>query len=206
MMLIGTVIGMLATQPVCDPRGGPKHEWTKAQRMETRRRVRNVAKLLGVAPHVRAYLDLIVVRESSGSPSVRHSRGRREDGLGSMGLSLRWHRDKWPARDEDPMFCLPEVSAVVAIAILWRAVKRFNAATVLELQAIYSGSWTCTRWQGRRKCWAEPTARTIRLTCPGMAHRGFSCGDAVSPDDLGRYVPLRERRAFALEARQGFRP
>lgn len=190
-------VGVIGT---CDPVDGPKQTWTRGDVKETKRRVRAYCKAVKASPAVCAFMDLIVVRESSGFPGVRHTRGKngngREHGLGAMGLSLRWHRDKWPGKDEDPMFCTPEVSAAVAHDILWRAVRRYNAANILELQAIYSGRWVCTQWEGKRKCWAEPNGRTARLTCPGMAYRGFSCHTEITVKDLGRYIPKQDRRAF----------
>mgnify|MGYP007022321895 CR=1 FL=1 len=136
--------------PYCDPSGVKARRYSKAETMETRERVQAVCKHVGASKPVCAYLDAVVVRESSGRAGVRHTKGTpekgiTENGLGPMGLSLHWHRDKWPGKDEDPMFCHPEVSALVALDIVHRAYGKWGARNLTEVQAIYGGSWGCFR-------------------------------------------------------------
>jgi hypothetical protein len=184
--------------PSCDPETGPARTYTLEDRRETRARVRAVCEYVGASPITCAFMDAVVVRESSGRAGVRHRKGRREDGLGPMGISLRWHRAKWPGDDEDPMLCHPEVSALVALDTMHRAVRRYQADTMLEVQAVYGGSWSCWRDdQDQRHCQALPTAGTVRSICSRLEARGFSCLAPIDRADLGRYVPVQERRRVA---------
>jgi hypothetical protein len=185
---------------LCDSAdGSARVEWTAEQAMEVRRRVKRACRQeLHASPIVCAFYDAVVVRESSGRASRRHTLGKNEFGLGPMGINLASHRDKWPGRDEDPALCTPEASLMVAHAIVWRAVKRYHAESPLDVQAIYSGRWTCHTDPdtGDRRCLADPNDRTVSAICSRMRDRGFSCYDFISRDDLGQHVPLRERRAW----------
>lgn len=189
----------------CNPRSGAAFRWTKEVRQETRARVKHACRASGSSPLVCAFADAVVIRESSGRPGVRHRRGQGEDGLGAMGLNLASHRDKWPGKDEDPMFCQPEVSFAVAHEIIWRAFTRYQARNFLEVQAIYSGKWDC--WKdpkGRRQCRAAPTHRTVKSICRRMEMRGFSCYDPITRKDLGRRTKKRDRRDWATEVMADF--
>lgn len=183
----------------CDPVDGQRPKWTPEARTETRKRVKRACKQLGGSKRMCAFLDLIVVRESSGRAGVRHTMGENENGLGPMGLSIRWHGGKWPGKDEDPMFCTPEVSTIVAMTIFHRARRRYNAETIVELQAIYSGRGRCytNPETEKRECIPAPSARTYKLVCPGMERRGYSCRVPMEKKELGAFVPLEERRETA---------
>jgi len=180
----------------CDPRDGVKPIWTREMRREVRRDVQAACKAAEAAPIVCAYADAIVVRESAGRAGVWHELGRNELGLGAMGLSLRWHADKWPGKDEHPEFCKPAVSFVVAHAIMWRAVSRYKAETIAEIQSIYSGKWDC--WhdpEGVRTC-RPGWSRAIPGLCKRMESRGFDCHQKLPKRALGKRIPFRERRDF----------
>lgn len=129
----------------CDPRDGEPYAWSLAMRRDVRARAQQACVSLGAAPIICLYVDEIIVRESSGRASIRHSRGNGEDGLGPMGLSLRWHADKWEGDDEDPKFCQPEVSVLVALEIMRRAIDRYNAVDIVGIQAVFGGHWRCER-------------------------------------------------------------
>jgi len=172
--------------------------YDSAESRETRARVQAVCKEVGADPIVCAYMDAVVVRESSGRSGVRHTKGKNENGLGAMGLSLRWHRDKWPGEDEDPLFCHPEVTAVVSLAIMHRAMQRYKAKNIVEIQAIYAGNWTCQGEGRERKCRARVTKRTTNV-CGRMSARGFDCWKTLTKKDLGRKIPMDERRAFVAD-------
>ena len=183
----------------CDAADGSERvQWTEAERMQVRRRVKAACKDLGASPILCAYYDAVVVRESSGMASVRHHKGKNENGLGPMGLSLRWHADKWPGRDEDPAFCTPEVSLAVAHAIVWRAFERYHAESLLDVQAIYGGRWECgvDPATGARSCWADPNHRTESAVCSRMKAKGYSCHAILTEHDLGRKLPFGKRRAW----------
>lgn len=187
-------------QPTC---GDPAAKVTAAERQETRQRVQAVCHEVGAKPIVCDYMDAIVVRESSGRAGVRHTKGKNENGLGPMGLSLRWHADKWPGTDEDPMFCQPEVSALVALSIFHRAF-RYRAQNILDVQMIYGGH-KGHHGEGRNKIyWITYPPKLERDICARMKRRGRYCRSHVSKRDLGRVVKLGERRALAAKLRQDF--
>ena len=183
----------------CNARGY-RTPWTPEAKAQTRARVQAVTSELGVSRAVAAYHQAILWRESfGGEASVRHTLGEdvrgQEDGLGPYGLSLRWHRDKWPGENEDPAFCSPEVSAVVAHEIMWRAVTRHGASTLLEVQAVYAGA--VTRRGGVSVFTLSPRARQgIRAR---MRKQGFSADAPITERDLGRRLGELERREFAVE-------
>lgn len=183
--------------PYCDARGEKARPYTEYEKMETRHRVQAVCEYVKADPIVCAYLDVIVVRESSGRAGVRHTIGKNENGLGSMSLSLRWHADKWPGDDEDPMFCHPEVSALVTLEIIDRAFRKYAAENILDVQGIFGGSWEC--WQnpetGERMCRANP--RHGDKLCERMASRGYDCGKFIDRSSRGTYIRKRDRRKVA---------
>ena len=180
------------------PNCSEHQEYDSAESRETRARVQAVCKEVGADPIICAYMDAVVVRESSGRSGVRHTKGKNENGLGAMGLSLRWHRDKWPGEDEDPLFCHPEVTAVVSLAIMHRAMQRYKAKNIVEIQAIYAGNWTCQGEGRERKCRARVTKRTTNV-CGRMSARGFDCWKTLTKKDLGRKIPMDERREFVAD-------
>lgn len=186
----------------CDPVEGDRpFVWTAEKKQEVRDRVRRVCKHVKASEHACDFLDSLVVRESyGGMASVRHTKGEGENGLGPMGLSLRWHKDKWPGEDEDPMFCTPEVSALVALEIMHRAVRKWNAKTWVGVQAIYSGSFMSGRTEAGN-VWRSPkiTPKIANRICSPLKLRGVSCWETIRRKDLGRYVPASKRRELALE-------
>ena len=192
----------LAVVGECDPKPGenrPRPKWTKEQRQEVSRRIRVACEHLQASPVVCAFYASVLWRESSGRAGVRHTKGENENGLGPLGLSLRWHRDKWPGKDEDPAWCTPEASLVTAHEIVWRAFTRYNAENMLDAQAIF-GPFKKYCYadpnNGRRRCYADPDYRTKRSICGRMGARGFSCHAKVTLKDLGVRVPKKERRAW----------
>jgi len=198
LLLFGNPERPVAEVGQCEPVGG-HYTWTQEARHETRSRAQAACEAVGASDAICAFVDAVVVRESSGRSGVRHTKGRNENGLGAMGLSLRWHRDKWPGKDEDPMFCQPEVSFIVAHAIMWRAVTRYHARSLLEVQAIYAGQWECFRdpETDTRRCFANPTMRTVKSICGRLKMRGHDCHAPIDKSDLGKRIPFRERRAWA---------
>lgn len=183
----------------CSPVDGPRVKWTAKDKQEVRRRVRDACRrVLRASPLLCAYYDAVVVRESfGGNAGVRHTLGKGENGLGPMGLSLDWHKDKWPGTDEDPAFCTPEVSLITAHAVVWRAFDRYNARDLVDVQAIYSGRWSAgTDADGEKIYYAEPSARTYKIICGRMEKRGFSCTQKMTKKDLGKKVRYRDRRGW----------
>lgn len=190
---------------LCDSRAGEKVPYTAQDRQEVRDRVKHACEMAGDAPIVCAFYDAVVMRESRGRASVRHNRARGEDGLGPMGLSLRWHADKWPG-DPDPDFCTPEASLAVARAIVRRAWVRYSVADLLDVQAIYSGRWGC--WassSGKRSCVADPSGHTRAIICKAMRTRGYSCHTKLKASDFGAPIRKHRRGQWALDAHEGFK-
>lgn len=182
----------------CDPQEGPGLTWTAEAREETRARVQATCRAVGASKAVCEWLDVSVVRESSGRPGVRHTRALGEFGLGPLGLSLRWHHDKWPGKDEDPAFCSPEVSALVALEIAHRAVDRYEADDLVGIQSIFGGHWRCFRdieAGGDKVCY--PSRQDDVVLCSALGARGIDCFDKVTQKDLGRRVPIKKRRETA---------
>ena len=183
----------------CNGRGEARTPWTREAKRRTQERIEGVLEDLAVAPIVRAFHRLVVCRESfCGEASVRHTLGEdvlgQEDGLGAYGLSLRWHANKWPGEDEDAAFCTPEVSAVVAHELMWRAVTRYGASNMVEVQAVYAGAVTCRNGD----CSFELSASKRRGFCERLAGYGHSCWAPITERDLGRRLARSERREWAL--------
>jgi hypothetical protein len=188
---------LVGTVGQCDPVDGPPLVWTAEAREETRARVQATCRAVGASRAVCAWLDASVVRESDGAPGVRHTRASGEWGLGPLGLSLRWHMDKWPGGDEDPAFCSPEASTLVALEIAHRAWTRYEARSLVLVQSIYGGRWRCYHDADttERRCFATQIENP-RL-CAALGARDVDCHEPLHRRDLGRRVPLRDRRALA---------
>lgn len=189
--------------PQCIEPGEKNPKYSREERRETRERVQSVCRSVGASPIICAYMDAITVRESSGRAGVRHYKGHNENGLGAMGLSLRWHKDKWPGDDEDPQFCHPEVSAIVALDIMHRAMARYDASNIVELQSIYAGHWYCEGEGRNRKCHPKVRERDARV-CTRMKARGHDCWKELEPKDLGRKIPMKDRRDFIKKLLSSF--
>lgn len=186
----------------CDPADGPPIRWSAEERDEVRARARATCKAQGAARGVCAWLDASGVRESSWSPSVRHTMGVNEAGLGIFGLSKRWHRDKWPGAVE-PAFCSPEPSVLVALAIVRRAQVSWGARDLRDVQAVFAGRFACMTDLGRRECFIERNAAADRDVCERLKIRGVDCRAPLPKNAAGRRVKVRDRpaRAEALAAR-----
>lgn len=188
---------------VCQQPGQPPLKFTQEQRKETRKRVRKACRALGNSRRVCDYMDLVVMRESSGNASVRHTLGQdadgqAENGLGPMGLSLRWHANKWPGDDEDPMFCTPEVSTVVLHQIIRRAVYNYNAENLAEVQDVFAGRIECVGSveNHTRRCFAQGTG--ARGICRRTAQYNHDCWAYLPKSEIGASVPFSKRRETAL--------
>jgi hypothetical protein len=197
---------LAATQPpeigVCDPVDGPPIRWSAEQRAEVRARVRATCKAMRAALLVCAWLDVAGTRESSWSPSVRHTLGEHEAGLGVLGLSTRWHAGKWPTPPE-PAFCSPEASVLVALDIVRRAQVTWGARNLLEVQAVFAGRFRCIEEEGRRECFVLSSPARDRHLCASLERHGVDCRvDCRAPlpkRAAGRAVPVRDRPGVAAE-------
>jgi hypothetical protein len=189
----------------CQDVDGRRVPWTSEARKRTRERVDAVLERVQVSQLIRAYHRVIVCRESfCGEASVRHRLGedrdgRPENGLGAYGLSLRWQAGKW-GDDADPGFCTPEASALVAHEIMWRAVTRFGARNLVEIQAVYSGAVTCSD----DGCRFRLAASRRRGLCSRLSAYGVDCSAPVTENDLGQRLTLKERREVALSLARAY--
>lgn len=181
---------------VCDPVDGPPIRWSAEQRDEVRDRVGAACKALGAAPPVCAWLRVAGARESSWSPSVRHVRGRNEHGLGALGLSLRWHRRKWPGGGE-PAFCSPEAATIVALDIVRRAQVTWGARDLRDVQAVYAGRFRCVIEQGRPECFIVRDPAKDRDVCERLEQHGVDCRAPLPKRAAGRHVPVHKRPEVA---------
>lgn len=189
----------------CDPAEGPGLVWTAEARQETQDRIAAACRNVGASNAICEWLDASLIRESSGRPGVRHTRAPGEMGLGPLGLSVWWHRDKWPGRDEDPAFCSPEVSVLVALEIAHRAVERYEARNLISIQSIFAGRWRCVQDKeagGDKVCFATQT-ENVRL-CAALGARGVDCYDRIEKKDLGRRFSRAQRREVADSLRERF--
>ena len=212
----------LPAMGACAAPGAARAHWPRALRRETRERVQAIARGEGASETIVRYADAVVMRESSGDAHVRHTQGEGEDGVGPMGLSLRWHASKWPG-SPDPDWCQPEASYEVARVVWRRAIEHYGATNVAEIQAIFGGHWVCERpapswWRTipglawladlhDRNLDCEPLLppKSTAALCKRMRDRGASCWTRVTVDDLGTPTPKHRRReiAFGYAARFG---
>lgn len=199
LVLVGLLAGPVE-RPVgkvgqCDPDGGPRFQWTREQRREVRDRVHDACRAQGAALIVCAWLDVSGLRESSWSPSVRHRRGEREDGIGVLGLDKHAQRRRWP-EDPEPAWCQPEASVVVALSIARSAIRKWGARDVSDIQAVFAFR-TFRDEDGQLH--VRKDYRANERLCKGMMARGFSCRRPVTLKDLGPRTPVEDRPARARE-------
>ena len=210
-LAILTCLALLAARPCaaatpglvpgdyCNAPDARRTPWTDDGKARTRQRVHATLRSLGVSSSVHAYHDAILYRESfGGEASVRHtigedSDGEQEHGLGAHGLALRWHASKW-GDGADPGFCTPEVSTVVAHELIWRALTRFGARNLVEVQSVYAGAARCRGGM----CSFTLAPKRRRGLCSRLAKRGVDCWAPITREDLGRRLGPEERREWAL--------
>jgi len=192
----------VASEPqigTCDPVDGPPLRWSEEQRAEVRDRVGAACKGMHAPAMTCAFVKAVGARESSWSPSVRHVLGENESGLGVLGLSTRWHRDKWPGRGEDPAFCSPEASVIVALDIVRRAQLTWGARDLRDVQAVYAGRFRCMVELGRSECFIVRDPQKDRDICTRLEAHGVDCRAPLPKRAAGRQVPVRERPEVATE-------
>lgn len=117
-----------------------------------------------------------------------------------LGLDKRAHRDKWPG-DPEPAWCTPEASVLVALHIARRAVKRWGARSVSDIQAVYA--FRTARTEEGNLILVKDRRSDERL-CRAMRARGHGCRTTVKLKDVGRWVPVPERPARAAELADAF--
>ena len=212
-MLVLSLLALLLIPPTpkgspigkCDPVGGPSLEFTQDDRDEVRARVAHACELSGDAPILCAAYDHIIFRESRGKSSIRHTRGEGENGLGPMGLSLKWQRKRWPGPG-DPAFCDPVASLAVMRDIFWKAFKVYHAEDLVDVQAVISGRFDCYVLNGKKTCLANPRGHTAAIMCgePLRKKHGFSCHTPLKASDFGPRVKVADRPAWVERMNEAF--
>lgn len=201
--------------------------WTAEDKQRTRDRLRLACEAAGGSDDYCAFWDAVTCREAwCGVASAVHVQGvdvdgEREYGLGPLGLSVKWHGDKWDGEDEDPAFCSPEVSFVVGHAIAWAAVERYGARNWVELQAIFGGGgrrvcetdrlpswwwvfdgvpglqWLTAFGPTSTSCEVYTLPRHASAICSRLGQRNIECRAPLTLADLGAKIPLEGRREWA---------
>lgn len=158
----------------CDPKDGPKLEWSKADRQEAREEVLEYLKRKGATPVFLAYVDAVGERETNWTPSRWHDDGT---GLGMHGLNVSYYGSMVSN------LCDPRQSADVVQHIARRAIVAYGAESAWDIQAVFAGRHECVT--GKGACTGGMQDRTTNATCVYMAARGFDCFAPISVADLG---------------------
>lgn len=149
---------------------------TKAEKADTRARMKRTWKAMGLDATARTVLDEIVVRESfAGDRCAVHVLGANEYGLGPAGLFVRFQLRKWDADAPQWVLQIPEVSAVVMARILRRSLsypasRTAKARTWLRFGQVFSG---------RVRAEHQDYSKDARW-CSRLKGRGVECEDRVT--------------------------
>lgn len=161
MHLIIAFLLMLPPSPTCGE--WPVDRSTPEVRRDARDRIQHTAKAMGLSKDARSVLMTMVTRESGGDPCSVHTLGKGEYGLGPLGLSVRWMLGHWDRNAHPRVLMIPEVSAVIAIRVMRRAVRLHGANTWTEINSVFA--------TGKIKKRPEKD----RLWCNRLERRGISC-------------------------------
>ena len=177
----------------CDPVGGERLDWTRAERQAARDMANDSVRDRDAEPIFVAFLDSATIRESSAAASRWHDGGV---GLGLNGINIETHAKRWPT-PLHPAICDPRVSAAIVQDISHDCVRRHGASTPWELQACFAGRFECigNGVQGKQ-CTGEQQDRTTSAICDRMERRGFGCHQMITLRQLGRRLTLEEKRAW----------
>jgi len=165
-------------------------ETTEAERAATFAEVRAACERFGAAPEVCAALEAVTWRESRGVATVRHTRGRNEDGAGAHGVSWRYHgRRLLPEGATVDDLCDARTSAIVVLA-LWRSWVARGAKNWTAIQRAYSG-----------RGFANPDRPRADARWCGLLRRfGVACGARLSLADFGTVPTLEQLREHGPES------
>lgn len=186
---------------VCDPVGTPTPAMTPQERRETYAVVRETCKAVGASEPVCEALVAVTWRESRGRPTVVHTRGPNEYGLGAHGFSWRfWRRLIEDAEQDD--FCDPAMSTL-AVLEAWQFFFRRGARRIKHLQRGYSGH----RPTDDSRPYAD--ARWCNLLEHGprddqhVVDWSVDCETRITAADLGRPIKPETIRGILKEIRSG---
>jgi len=172
---------------------------TKAEKADTRARMKRTWKAMGLDATAREVLDEIVVRESfAGDRCAVHVLGHKEYGLGPAGLFVRFQLRKWDADAPQWVLQIPEVSAVVMGRILRRSLRytasrTAEARTWLRFGQVFSG-----RVRPEHQDYSKDSA-----WCSRLSGRGIDCEDPVTKvgDAMG-IGPTEGQIAFVVRLQE----
>ena len=157
---------------------------TKAEKADTRDRMKRTWKAMGLDKTARTVLDEIVCRESfCGDRCSVHVLGANEYGLGPGALFVRFQLRKWDADAPQWVLQIPEVSAVIMARILRRSLsypssRTAKARTWLRFGQVFGG-----RVRGENQDYSKDSAWCHRLKV-----RGVTCEDPVT--EVGRTLGI----------------
>lgn len=125
-------------------------------------------------------------RESRGVPTVAHTRGLNEFGLGLFAHSPKfWGWLLRPARLGSDGFCDPRMATVALVREFQYAVRR-GAIDLRGLQRVHAGhSPRDSRFRARDARWCYLLANGPRDDQGVVSWESADCGRAVTGDDLG---------------------
>jgi len=136
---------------------------TRKVRKESYDLVKKTAARMGASASAIRVVSAMAERESSGDPCSEHLLGRGEYGLGVLGLSCHWHREKWSGRCDD--LRNPAVATIVAFRIFRIAVGKHKATTWTEVNSVFA--------TGRNK----PRLEMDGKFCARTHRYGVDCND-----------------------------
>lgn len=114
-------------------------ESTADDRREAYAIVRSTCAELGVADHVMEAAVAAAWRESRGIPTVTHTKGRNEFGLGLFGHAPRfWGWLLRPTGTGHDAFCDPKLATIALIREYQYAIRR-GAKSLRDLQRVHAG-------------------------------------------------------------------
>lgn len=128
-------------------------EWTEGRnrfdkdvRNQTWLRSRAMCEYVGAHPDTCEFVEAVGNRESRHRLCSVHVKGHDEFGLGPHGLDLFYHWDKWSGRRWYPRmgwevakeFYVPEVSTIVVLRIVNRAIYMHHAKNWVEVNSVFA--------------------------------------------------------------------
>jgi hypothetical protein len=133
-MLLPLILAFGAT---CDVPGEPPTPTTAEQRRDTYALVREDCKALGAAPAICETMVAMAWRETRGRPTLVHTRGKNEYGLGLFAHAPRFWRFLWLPLPRYKI-CDPHV-AIAALLREFQRSYRQGARRIMHLQRPHAG-------------------------------------------------------------------
>jgi hypothetical protein len=186
---------ILISGATCDPSGEPRPLSAEGRR-NTYTLIRETCRSLGAADHVCEAAVAMAWRESRGRPTVTHTRGINEYGLGLFGHAPKfWGWLLRPAGLGDDAFCDPALATVALVREFQFAVRR-GASTLRDLQRVHSGrSPRDESGPHKDNRWCHLLANGPRDDRGAVSWPSLDCSRAVTAEDLGPRITDERVRA-----------